>query len=120
VSEGFAELPLPFSSATTAVSHALEIPLDAGKLESNELASISYPPSTNPLTSNTSASSAFTLTQELNKLLGNQGSRESLGLFLSCYLAELHGGKISVRGSVESGYRYVVSLPQLESADERL
>lgn len=38
-------------------------------------------------------------------------SRESLGLLLSCQLAELHGGQILIQGSSESGYRYVLSLP---------
>ncbi|WP_392530322.1 GAF domain-containing protein [Nostoc sp. C117] len=38
-------------------------------------------------------------------------SRESLGLLLSCQLAELHGGQILIQGSPESGYRYVLSLP---------
>ncbi len=42
-----------------------------------------------------------------------QRSRESLGLLLSCLLAELHGGEISVQGSPEAGYRYVGSLPEL-------
>jgi signal transduction histidine kinase len=41
----------------------------------------------------------------------NHLSRESLGLLLSCQLAELHGGHISIQGSAESGYRYVLSLP---------
>jgi len=47
-------------------------------------------------------------------------SREQLGLFLSCRLAEIHGGQISVQGSAESGYRYVVSLPQMEPVNERI
>ncbi len=38
-------------------------------------------------------------------------SRESLGLLLSCQLAELHGGQISIQNSPESGHRYVLSLP---------
>lgn len=38
-------------------------------------------------------------------------SRESLGLLLSCHLAELHGGQITIQGSPELGHRYVVSLP---------
>ncbi|AFY30540.1 GAF domain-containing sensor histidine kinase [Calothrix sp. PCC 7507] len=38
-------------------------------------------------------------------------SRESLGLLLSCQLAELHSGQISIQGSPESGYRYVLALP---------
>jgi signal transduction histidine kinase len=37
--------------------------------------------------------------------------REKLGLALSCQLAELHGGHISIQGSSVSGYRYVLSLP---------
>jgi signal transduction histidine kinase len=45
-----------------------------------------------------------------NKPHGNL-SRESLGLLLSCHLAELHNGEIVIQGSSESGYRYVVSLP---------
>lgn len=38
-------------------------------------------------------------------------SRDKLGLFLSCHLAELHNGQISIQGSPESGYRYLLSLP---------
>ncbi|QLE55162.1 GAF domain-containing sensor histidine kinase [Nostoc sp. TCL26-01] len=38
-------------------------------------------------------------------------SRESLGLLLSCQLAELHGGQISIQGTPESGHRYVLTLP---------
>jgi signal transduction histidine kinase len=47
---------------------------------------------------------------DLAKPSGNL-SRESLGLLLSCQLAELHGGQISIQGSPESGYRYILSLP---------
>lgn len=45
-----------------------------------------------------------------NKPHGNI-SRESLGLLLSCHLAELHSGQIVIQGSSESGYRYMLSLP---------
>lgn len=38
-------------------------------------------------------------------------SREKLGFLLSGQLAEVHGGEISIEGSAESGYRYVISLP---------
>lgn len=48
----------------------------------------------------------------------NNGSREGLGLILSCQLADIHGGQISVQGSPESGYRYVIILPQLTAVDE--
>lgn len=39
-------------------------------------------------------------------------SRKNLGLLLSCRLAEAHGGTITLQGSLETGYRYLVSLPQ--------
>jgi GAF domain/His Kinase A (phospho-acceptor) domain len=39
-------------------------------------------------------------------------SRERLGLLLSCQLAKMHGGNISIQGTPRSGYRYVVSLPE--------
>ena len=45
-------------------------------------------------------------------------SRESLGLLLSSQLAELHGGSITIQGSMESGNRYLLSLPlQMTSTD---
>lgn len=45
-------------------------------------------------------------------------SRESLRLLLSCHLVELHGGQISIQGTPESGYRYMVSLPELKAGEE--
>jgi hypothetical protein len=74
----------------------------------------------NQLLSSASVSAALAVKQELNKTPGYDESRESLGLLLSCHLAELHGGQISVQGSLAAGYRYVVNLPQLESAAQRL
>jgi signal transduction histidine kinase len=47
-------------------------------------------------------------------------SRESLGLLLSCHLASLHGGQISIQGSPESGYRYVLSLPLKIATTEKV
>jgi hypothetical protein len=117
---GITELPFQSQSATAAVSSSLETPLSHGELESSELASIAYlPPATQEL-STASLGTALTLTQELNKTSGNHNSRETLGLLLSCHLAELHGGKIAVQPLLESGFRYVVTLPKLESADKRL
>lgn len=46
--------------------------------------------------------------------------RQNLGLMLSRQLVELHGGSISLQGSQESGYRYVISLPQMTEIDEEL
>ncbi len=45
---------------------------------------------------------------------GNQ-IRQQLGFILSKTLAELHGGSISLQGTVESGYRYVIALPKLDT-----
>lgn len=47
-------------------------------------------------------------------------SRESLGLLLSCQLAEIHGGQISIQGSTESGYRYVLVLPLQTATTEAM
>jgi len=50
----------------------------------------------------------------------NLRSREDLRLLLSCYVAQLHGGQISIQGTPESGYRYMVSLPELEAVDQSI
>jgi|GEM_PF-168050 len=44
--------------------------------------------------------------------------RHNLGLLLSQALVELHGGSISLQGSPESGYRYVVAIPQMQTKNE--
>ncbi len=44
-------------------------------------------------------------------------SRQELGLLLSKYLTEMHGGKAVVQGSEASGYRYVITLPSLPVND---
>ncbi|NEQ98756.1 MAG: GAF domain-containing sensor histidine kinase [Cyanothece sp. SIO2G6] len=38
---------------------------------------------------------------------------QHLGLLLCQILVQIHGGTLSIQGSVESGYRYVLALPQL-------
>ncbi|MDB9372996.1 GAF domain-containing sensor histidine kinase [Nodularia sphaerocarpa] len=46
-------------------------------------------------------------------------TRESLGMLLSCQLAEFHGGHIAIQGSPQLGYRYVLSLPlQMATSSE--
>ncbi|MEO1373810.1 MAG: GAF domain-containing sensor histidine kinase [Cyanobacteria bacterium J06635_10] len=64
------------------------------------------------ITENTSTGGIAVDSSE-NEDRGQSGgvSRETLGLLLSCQLAELHGGEITIQGSPESGYRYVFSLP---------
>jgi signal transduction histidine kinase len=46
-----------------------------------------------------------------------EAPRKNLGLLLSQHLAELHGGHISVQGVAESGYRYVICLPQIDDGN---
>ena len=58
--------------------------------------------------------SSFTLNQERREPHAEDDSRELLGLLLSCHLVELHGGKITVQGTPESGYRYTIQLPKVE------
>ncbi|MFB2835190.1 GAF domain-containing protein [Floridanema evergladense] len=48
----------------------------------------------------------------------NNESWENLGLLLSCHLAQMQGGYISIQGSPESGYRYVILLPKVMPVDE--
>ncbi len=43
--------------------------------------------------------------------LAGYGARERLGLLLCCQLVEIQGGQLSIQGTPESGYRYVLSLP---------
>lgn len=52
-------------------------------------------------------------TTELVNVNSFNRSCESLRLLLSRALAELHGGQIDILGTPESGYRYVVCLPEL-------
>lgn len=42
----------------------------------------------------------------------------NLGLLLSRQIAEMHNGQITIQSSPESGYRYVISLPQTAEASE--
>jgi K+-sensing histidine kinase KdpD len=71
----------------------------------------------NQLLLNDSRAGDSAVSEGLSHLSVGNGSRESLGLLLSCLLAEIHGGHISVQGAPEAGYRYVVSLPQVDAVE---
>lgn len=45
-------------------------------------------------------------------------SRQELGLLLSRHLTKVHEGMVNIQGSVETGYRYVISLPSFESSSD--
>lgn len=119
VYEGIAELPFP-SSVMAAVSNSLETVRNNDESESSEVTVSSYSSPTSQFLSSSFLSIALTLNSEPNQATEHHNSRENLGLLLSCYLTQLHGGTISVEGSIESGHRYIISLPQLEGAKERL
>jgi signal transduction histidine kinase len=108
------------SSHASAVFNVLKVPLATDEVKSSELALDSYLPPANPISASSSVPTTFSLKEELNKRLGTNHSREILGLLLSCHLAELQGGEISVQGSLETGYCYVITLPELDSVDEKL
>ena len=40
--------------------------------------------------------------------------RQELGLLMSQQLTDIHGGEITIQGSQNHGYRYVVTLPPFE------
>jgi signal transduction histidine kinase len=126
--EEFVESSLPSSAIDqgaqalpiAAVSQALETLPSNDTLEGSERTMSSYLPLANPVLSSEALPVALSLNSEPKNTTGKNNSRESLGLLLSCHLAELHGGEISTQGSLEAGYRYVVSLPLFESVKERL
>lgn len=113
--------PLPLTTCNIdEISDGLETSVNNGKVDSSEPGIDSCQFLSNQIISGASLLTALTLMQELKKTPTQDESRESLGLILSYHLAELHKGQITVQGSLERGYRYVISLPQLESIDEKI
>jgi signal transduction histidine kinase len=119
IGAGIPELPVS-PSPISAFSNPLDTQINSEEYESAEVAVSSFFPSTYLGTSNISLAVALALDCEPHNISEKGNSRESLGLLLSCYLAELHGGQISLQGSLDCGYRYVVMLPELESTQERV
>jgi signal transduction histidine kinase len=73
-----------------------------------------------PSAASASAELATSADREFISVNSFNRSCESLRLLLSRALAELHGGQIDILGTPESGYRYVVSLPELALTQESL
>ena len=109
------DLPVPLSLMVPPAADGLVSPLEYGELTTSDCL-----PSTNPILSDSSDSTAFPLSGEPDEKSGSPDSREHLGLLLSYHLAQQHGGKLSVQGLSESGYRYAIRIPKLEQAEERL
>lgn len=104
-------------SVIAAISNGSEATRNPSVIESQELLPALSLPSASYQVSSCSVSTVLAITEGMNKISGGNNSRETLGLLLSCHLAELNGGRILVQGSPDSGYRYVVSLPELTDDD---
>ena len=72
----------------------------------------------NHILTSSSLLKALNGTEKLNNKSTDQSSRKLLGLLLGCHLAEIHGGKITLQGSSESGYRYILKLPKIAAKEE--
>ena len=66
-----------------------------------------------PSSTSTSFDEDESIEPELVSVSSFNRSCESLRLLLSQALVELHGGQVEIIGTPESGYRYVVSLPEM-------
>ncbi|HBB31315.1 MAG TPA: histidine kinase [Cyanobacteria bacterium UBA8803] len=113
------ESPLPSPSKLTTASKAVAPPLLTSKPKYGLFNSRVCQSPTPIILPNNSVAPALSVSVEPNQISRNSDSRENLGLLLSCHLAELHGGQISVQGLSESSYRYVIRLPQLEPPEEK-
>lgn len=112
------DLSFPLQLNHSSVFNALELPLNTGDTELGEFAGSTYPMPCPTRVDHDPVSPALNMSWVEDQTAISNDCRGSLGLLLSCQLAELHGGKISVQGLSESGYRYVIYLPQLQLADE--
>jgi hypothetical protein len=100
--------------------YLLKVGSASGARSNSETSSLGLEPQ---LPSHTQASQRLTLAfSELAALvaenaadtapvLAGYGARERLGLLLCCQLVEIQGGQLSIQGTPESGYRYLLGLP---------
>lgn len=92
---------------------SLDLAPDWNVSEENSTAETLKPLLSNQILSDSSLS-VLEKVEQLKQKTENESYRELLGLVLSCHLAEMHGGKIMIQGSLQSGYRYVLKLPKIE------
>ncbi|MBD2038167.1 GAF domain-containing sensor histidine kinase [Leptolyngbya sp. FACHB-321] len=104
-----ASLPLPLSIASSTTVESPEIHR-ASRLVEKEAAisEVSIMKTAEPVTRLHDAQEEV--------LVANP--HRNLGLLLSRQIAEMHNGQITIQSSPESGYRYVISLPQKAEASE--
>ncbi|MGB3207110.1 MAG: GAF domain-containing sensor histidine kinase [Crinalium sp.] len=107
------EVELYSQSGRAKIAHSCEALQDSATAIKDQLAD-AYLPLGNPTLTSTPLAKVLIDAEDL-KIKSDvcHDSRESLGLLLSCCLAECHSGEILVQGSPEWGYRYVVDLPYL-------
>lgn len=85
----------------------------ASKDNNNDSERLDLPTSYQILTNH--SLSALEKLEQLQEVALDDNYRQLLGLVLSCHLAELHGGKIAIQGTAQSGYRYVFKLPKMDA-----
>nr|WP_155706985.1 GAF domain-containing sensor histidine kinase [Gloeocapsopsis dulcis] len=101
-------LAFPFDSVASLDGFQTELlPVNALPVSATQVLDVA---TTHPKTTQQDSRHAL---HKHNPLESIYHSSNSLRLLLSCDLAKLHGGRINLQGSPESGYRYVVVLPEL-------
>lgn len=110
----------PWFGEETPLDELTSSPVLIGELASQNGAThgTASAPSRTPLSdSYISAMTTFGTTEgTVTEPTSSRTSRQGLGLMLSRRLAEMHDGSISIQGTSESGYSYVISLPQFAGA----
>ncbi|MGF1479204.1 MAG: GAF domain-containing protein [Cyanophyceae cyanobacterium] len=89
-------------------------PAQLAQLMTRVLASESLADSDSPANSATLTSSLLLAQSQTEQSPLAEADSNLLGLLLSCRLVELHGGKIIVQKSPQSGYCYVMQLPKID------
>ena len=121
--EGLPQSEVQSDLANLSIAKMQEAPLPQSLLQSSRLspstksmqsAIASHHGQSSPMISNTATESK----QELSDEERSRQTRHNLGLMLSRALVELHRGGLSLQGSLETGYRYVLSLPQLNPQED--
>jgi len=109
----FIELPMPETASVSAIANGWEDePVDLIRDAESSLRSSRERSFTQSPSGNASTLTDPTLNRSLQSQLADSGERY-LGLQLCRHLAQTHGGDLQIQGNGESGYRYVISLPQV-------
>ncbi|XGV95575.1 MAG: histidine kinase dimerization/phospho-acceptor domain-containing protein [Leptolyngbya sp. BL-A-14] len=107
---------LPYPEITGhALTHSLSLP-SAHKTDAATSAGYrsSHLSANDEMAVRSPSTKTATAIERLDVALSNTtiGSNKNLGLLLSHHLAEMHQGQLTIQSASETGYRYVISLPQ--------